>query len=88
MMHYGTGKPESIGYGLIEDGLRYAAEPDFRQPAMIFHGDADQVVPLGFSEEFAAAHHNARLTVMASGHELTDVMEEIWEQSANFLFAE
>lgn len=88
MMHYGTGKPEQIGYGLIADGLGYAAEPDFRQPALIFHGDGDQVVPLGFSEEFAAGHQNARLTVMASGHELTDVMEEIWEQSAIFLFAE
>ncbi len=88
MMHYGTGKPEPIGYGLIEDGLGYAAEPDFRQPAMIFHGDGDPVVPLGFSEVFAAAHQNARLTVMASGHELTDVMAEIWEQSSNFLFAE
>ena len=85
MMHYATGKLEQVGYRLIEDGMRYPAEPDFQQQALIFHGRGDDVVPLAFSEQFAAAHSNVRLTAMESGHELTDVMETIWERSAEFL---
>lgn len=85
MMHYATGKPEPVGYGLIEDGLRFAAEPAFAQPAMIFHGIEDDVVPVSFSRDFIARRPNASLCEMKSGHELTDVMNEIWEESKGFL---
>ena len=85
MMHYATGKPEPVGYGLIEDGLSFAAEPAFTQPAMIFHGTEDDVVPVSFSRDFVAKRPNASLREMKSGHELTDVMEEIWEESEIFL---
>ncbi len=85
MMHYATGKPEPVGYGLIEDGLRFAAEPAFTQAAMIFHGTEDDVVPVSFSRDFVANRPNAMLREMKSGHELTDVMDEIWEESKRFL---
>ena len=85
MMHYATGKPEPVGYGLIEDGLHYPAEPDFLQAAMIFHGIQDDVVPVEFSRGFALRHLNASLTELHSGHELTDVMEQIWQESREFL---
>ncbi|MCX6609889.1 MAG: alpha/beta hydrolase [Acidobacteria bacterium] len=85
MMHYATGKPEPVGYELIEDGLSFASEPPFHQPAMIFHGTEDDVVPVSFSREFVAKRKNASLREMKSGHELTDVMEEIWEESKSFL---
>ncbi len=85
MMHYATGKPEPVGYGLIEDGLGYAAEPAFTQDAMIFHGTEDDVVPVEFSRDFVAKRPNAKLREMKSGHELTDVMDEIWEASKTFL---
>jgi hypothetical protein len=87
MMHYATGKPEPVGYGLIEDGLLYPAEPNFSQPAEIFHGIQDDVVPVSFSRDFITAHPNAKLTEMNSGHELTDVMDAIWEKSKDFLLA-
>ncbi len=85
MMHYATGKPAPVGYGLIEDGLRFSAEPAFTQPAMIFHGTRDEVVDVSFSRSFIAKRPNAVLREMQSGHELTDVMEEIWEESKSFL---
>jgi pimeloyl-ACP methyl ester carboxylesterase len=88
MMHYATGKPEPVGYGLIEDGLKYPAEPEFLQPAEIFHGIQDDVVPVSFSRDFVAKHPNARLHEMDSGHELTDVMDKIWCMSKDFLLAE
>jgi len=87
MMHYATGKNERVGFGLIEDGLAYPAEPPFCQPALIYHGTADDVVPIAFSREFVAAHPNAVLKEVNSGHEMTDVMEEIWEGSHKFLLA-
>jgi hypothetical protein len=85
MMHYATGKPEPVGYGLIEDGLSYPAEPAFTQDAMIFHGTEDDVVPVEFSRDFIAKRPNAKLREMKSGHELTDVMDGIWEESKAFL---
>jgi uncharacterized protein len=85
MMHYATGKPEPVGYGLIEDGLRYPAEPACGQPTLIYHGIEDDVVPVDFSRRFVAAHSNAKLVEVSSGHELTDVMEEIWLGSKGFL---
>lgn len=87
MMHYATGKPEPVGYGLIEDGLKYEAEPVFLQPAMIFHGTQDDVVPISFSREFVRSRPNASLCEVESGHELTDVMEEIWAESRDFLIS-
>jgi pimeloyl-ACP methyl ester carboxylesterase len=85
MMHYASGKPEPIGYGLIEDGLRYPAEPPCEQPTLIYHGVQDDVVPVDFSRRFVASHANAQLVEVASGHELTDVMDEIWLGSKEFL---
>ena len=87
MMHYATGKNEPVGYCLIEDGLKYPAEPDFSQPALIYHGRNDDVVPLSFSQTFASSHSNVVLREVDSGHELTDVMEEIWDGSREFLLA-
>ncbi len=85
MMHYATGKPEAVGYGLIVDGLKYEAEPAFSQPAMIFHGTQDDVVPISFSREFIQSRPNACLRELESGHDLTDVMEQIWAESKSFL---
>ncbi|MBK9168631.1 MAG: alpha/beta fold hydrolase [Bryobacterales bacterium] len=85
VFHYATGQPARIGYQLIEDGLRYEDFPEFRQPALIFHGLQDDVVPAAFSEEFAAGRTNVTLHLLESGHELTDVMEQVWTAAEPFL---
>jgi pimeloyl-ACP methyl ester carboxylesterase len=85
MFHYAGGQPEAVGYGLIEDGLRYPAEPAVHQPAQIFHGVQDDVVPVAFSRQYVARHAHVQLTELDSGHELTDVMDEIWTLSRDFL---
>lgn len=87
MMHYATGTMDAVGYGLIEDGQKYDAEPGFLQPAEIFHGTEDDVVPVSFSRSFVAGHSNARLTELKSGHELTDVLDTIWDQSKECLLS-
>lgn len=85
VFHYGDQIVRSVHYGLIEDALRYPPLPDFTQPALIFHGLHDDVVPIGYSRDFVAHHRNARLIELESDHELLDVLEEIVNQAITFL---
>ncbi|HEY6986754.1 MAG TPA: YqiA/YcfP family alpha/beta fold hydrolase [Bryobacteraceae bacterium] len=85
VFHYGTGRPQLIGYQLMEDAARFEPEPQFSQPCLIFHGDSDPLVPVTQSVQFAATHPNVRLIRLASGHELTDVLDKIWDESERFL---
>lgn len=85
VFHYGTGREEPLGYRFIEDASAYELLPPFRQPAMIFHGTEDTVVPINYSAEFVQTHPNAQLVRLASGHELTDVLDEIWRDVQDFL---
>jgi len=83
--HYGEKRNRRLSYAFIEDALGYEDSPDFKQPALIFHGIRDDVVPARFSSEFAASHPNARLHLLDSDHELLDVLEAIWQASRRFL---
>jgi len=83
--HYGEGRYMPIGYQLVEDATRFEPSPDFRQPALIFHGNQDRSVPVQFSIDFAGSHPDAQLVCLESGHELTDVLDRIWERSEKFL---
>jgi len=85
VFHYADGRARKLGYALLEDGQRYEGYPDFRQPALVFHGVHDEVVPVRYSEEFAAAHPNVRLEVLNSGHELLDVLEYMASRTLDFL---
>ncbi len=88
VFHYGAGREMLLGYQFIEDAGNYELLPAFTQPALIFHGIHDDVVPLDYSSEFADHHPNARLIPLPSGHELTDVLEEIWRESEHFLLGQ
>lgn len=85
MYHYGEKRPARVSYGLIADGERYEDYPDFGQPALIFHGENDDTVPVAYSREFAATHPNARLHVMDSDHELLNVLDTMWEETWRFI---
>lgn len=83
--HYGEGGMRRVHYGLYQDALQYPGDPDFMQPARIFHGDSDTVVPAALSQRFAAEHPNATCTVLSSGHELTNVLDRIAADAIPFL---
>lgn len=85
IFHYGYGEERRLGYRFLEDSRGYEEEPDFAQPALILHGVDDPVVPAGYSRAFAASHPNATLHLMKSGHELTDVVDPMWELVREFL---
>jgi pimeloyl-ACP methyl ester carboxylesterase len=85
VFHYGAGRELPLAYQFLEDLSRFEPFPDFRQPALIFHGNQDAVVPVIYSSRFVEAHTNARLVRLESGHELIDVLDAIWRESQNFL---
>jgi pimeloyl-ACP methyl ester carboxylesterase len=87
VFHYGENRMRRVHCGLIGDALRYPAAPDFAQPAWIFHGTKDDVVPIEYSRSFAAAHLNARLTELDSDHELLNVLAHIIDEALPFLLA-
>jgi pimeloyl-ACP methyl ester carboxylesterase len=83
--HYAEKKDSRVGYALLEDGQQYEDYPEVHQPALIFHGRQDDVVPCRYSEEFAAQHPRVTLRIMDSGHELINVLEEMWSEARPFL---
>jgi uncharacterized protein len=86
--HYAYKGERPLGYRFVEDAVQYVDEPDFAQPALILHGSRDEVVPVEVSEKFADTHKNVQLKVVPSGHELTDVLELLWDETARFLWPE
>ncbi len=85
VFHHGDNRNCPLSIALLDDGLKYEDYPDFRQPALIFHGAQDDVVPARYSREFAATHPNARLEVLDSGHELLNVLEYMAPEVGEFL---
>lgn len=85
VFHYAENREMNLSYRLIEDAALYPDEPDFTQPALIVHGNADDVVPVSASIEFARRHPNVRLEVFDSDHQLTDAVEHAAELIVPFL---
>ena len=85
VFHYADNRARRLHYGLLEDASQYEAFPDFLQPVLIFHGVHDDVVPVSLSQQFAAAHPNARLEILDSGHELLNALGSMAEKIPDFL---
>jgi pimeloyl-ACP methyl ester carboxylesterase len=83
--HYGRLRDERLGYSFVEDALQFEGEPVFPQPALILHGSRDEVVPVELSRSYVLKHPNAQLKEHPSGHELTDVKEDLWKETAAFM---
>ncbi len=88
VFHYGEGRVVPVGYQMIEDAVPYEDFPEVAQPALIFHGQNDTVVPPEYSGEFAQRHPQARLRLMNSDHELINVLDEMWMETEAFLFGQ
>ncbi len=86
VFHYGEGRDTLLSYQLIEDGSQFEDYPQVRQPALVFQGRNDSVVLPEFSENFARQHPKATLRLMASDHELLNVLDDMWIETEQFLF--
>ncbi len=91
VLHYGEGRERNLSYQIMEDAAAYEDYPGFGQPALIFHGVHDTVVPAGLSEEFAATRPNVRLRLLDSDHGSVliwaNVFELMWGETLEFLSA-
>jgi len=85
VFHYGDGRERRLGYQFVEDAAKYEDEPEFPQPALVFHGVHDDVVPAALSSAYAARHPNVTLVLLESGHELTDVKDLMWTHVSDYL---
>jgi pimeloyl-ACP methyl ester carboxylesterase len=85
VFHYARNETVPLGYGLLEDALRYEEEPAVSQPTLIVHGAQDNVVPPEASRRFAAGRANVELHVLEDGHELGGVLEPTWALLRPFL---
>ena len=85
VFHYGEGRTRTLRHGLLDDAARYEDFPEFHQPALIFHGRRDDIVPVEYSEQFAAGRRNVALRVVDSGHDLLDVLPGILDEAVEFL---
>jgi len=83
--HYAEQTERRIGYQLLEDSARYEDYPAVSQPALVFHGRRDTVVPCQFSVEFGARNPGARVEIIDSDHELVDQLDYLWGEVARFL---
>lgn len=85
VFHYADQAPRKVGWQLAADAAQWPAVPGFRQPALLFHGVHDPTVPISGSRAYAGAHPNVTLEEFDAGHELTEVLEEMWQRTAVFL---
>jgi uncharacterized protein len=85
VFHYGYNREIPLGYQFMEDSRNYEDEPEFAQPALVLHGSHDPVVPASISIGYAARHPNVTLRLFDSGHELTNVLEDLWAETSLFL---
>ncbi len=86
VFHYTAGREVELGYQLIDDSLKYEPYPNITQPALIFQGRYDTVVPPEYAVKFAARHPNAILRLLESDHDLLNVLDEMWMETEKFLF--
>jgi len=85
VFHYVKGREEPLGIELLDEGRAHPALPDPPCPALVFAGRRDASVPLAAIEPFAAARAGRELVVLDAGHELTEVLEPMWQLTRGFL---
>ena len=83
--HYGLERMLPLGYGLIDDGLRYEDFPEVHQPVLLIHGTRDDVVTADWSRQYASARPNVELELVDSDHDLANVLDWMWDRIRGFL---
>lgn len=82
--HHAYGEERLIGYGLYDDLGRHDPAPPARIPTLAFMGRRDDTVSPAAVERWASLNATVRLRWLDSGHELTDQLETMWNETAAF----
>lgn len=85
-MYYGTNELRPLAYDFYEDSLQYDAfTTDFPQPALIFQGRHDAVVPHDDVAAFADRRRHVALVSLDDDHSLHTSLPRIWKETEAFL---
>lgn len=83
VFHYAFDETRRLEFGFYEDAVRYnPAGRQLAQTTLIFQGREDDSVSPDLVERFAARQPNARLYLLADGHQLKNSLEFIWAETA------
>jgi pimeloyl-ACP methyl ester carboxylesterase len=86
VFHHGYRRNCRLHYGILADVAQYDEEQLVRPiPTLIFHGTRDEVVPSAVSEKFCETRPWVELVLLNSDHQLTDVLEVLWQKTLAFL---
>lgn len=78
--HYGEQRSLPLSYDFVTDAAQYQEQLLQRSiPTLILHGEADEVIPIQASRNFAKSRPWVELVELKSDHALGNVMAEIWQ---------
>lgn len=83
--HFATGRRERLSFDLIRDAARHEPFPRVDVPALVLQGRSDDTVPHALVEPWAEQQPRARFVSYDSGHELTNVLDAMFEEAVRFL---
>jgi uncharacterized protein len=74
-----------LHYDFLVDARKYPlTEIDRVLPTLIIHGTNDDVIPLSASRSFAAERPWVELLAWDSDHQLTDMLDRIWQEIRHY----
>lgn len=82
--HYGTLSETRLWWEFVTEAQTHEPYPVPGCPVQIWHGRRDEVVPVEVSREYAR-RSGAVLHEVEGGHELTEVLDEIWRGARSFV---
>jgi pimeloyl-ACP methyl ester carboxylesterase len=86
LFHHAYGEERDLHFALWDDVVRYdALSLNVAVPMLVYQGRQDGSVSAAMVEAWARGRPNVELHMVDDGHQLTESMEEIWENSAEFL---
>jgi pimeloyl-ACP methyl ester carboxylesterase len=87
VFNYAAGKKLPLHYDFFDDINKYETdELTVSVPTLIFHGKADDTVPISESEVFAKRNQDyVQLRTMDDDHQLLSSLEHMWMSSKEFL---
>lgn len=84
--HYGLKRNVNLQFQFFVDAQNYSEEKLTRSlPILIFHGIQDEVVPASLSEEFMKRRSQVTLKLLNDDHALGNDLDNIWQDTKQFL---
>mmetsp|Transcript_23183 Transcript_23183/g.38137 ORF Transcript_23183/g.38137 Transcript_23183/m.38137 type:complete len:214 (-) Transcript_23183:148-789(-) len=82
----GKGEKVPLSYKFLEDAATHPQMPDvpLTIPVLIIHGINDDIVPIGYSRQYAASHTNVRLLEVDDDHMLVKSIDTVADETLKF----